>query len=230
MCACTALPGESDSAGRLRHRVRRHHRAAAGAARRGLGRGRAPSRARDQEPADADPAVGRAHAPQVLKADERGEAQMLDRATHTIIQQVEAMKEMVNAFSEYARTPEHGGDALRPERADRRGQRAVSRDPRAAASDQARARSSPTADRGRPRDACGRCCTICCPTRSRRLEHQPEAQVADRDAAGRTAGTPSSPRSTSRTTGRASEPTSCTGVRPVRDDASRRARVSGSRS
>jgi PAS domain S-box-containing protein len=31
---------------------------------------------------------------------------LLDRATHTIIQQVEAMKEMVNAFSQYARTPD----------------------------------------------------------------------------------------------------------------------------
>jgi PAS domain S-box-containing protein len=36
---------------------------------------------------------------------EVGEAELLDRATHTIIQQVEAMKQMVNAFSEYARTP-----------------------------------------------------------------------------------------------------------------------------
>ena len=34
-----------------------------------------------------------------------GETDLLDRATHTIIQQVEAMKQMVNAFSEYARTP-----------------------------------------------------------------------------------------------------------------------------
>ena len=34
-----------------------------------------------------------------------GEIDLLDRATHTIIQQVEAMKQMVNAFSEYARTP-----------------------------------------------------------------------------------------------------------------------------
>jgi PAS domain S-box-containing protein len=33
------------------------------------------------------------------------EIDLLDRATHTIIQQVEAMKQMVNAFSEYARTP-----------------------------------------------------------------------------------------------------------------------------
>jgi two-component system, NtrC family, nitrogen regulation sensor histidine kinase NtrY len=36
---------------------------------------------------------------------EGGEAELLDKATHTIIQQVEAMKQMVNAFSEYARTP-----------------------------------------------------------------------------------------------------------------------------
>jgi PAS domain S-box-containing protein len=39
-----------------------------------------------------------------LRSDS-GEGELLDRATHTIIQQVEAMKEMVNAFSEYARTP-----------------------------------------------------------------------------------------------------------------------------
>jgi two-component system, NtrC family, nitrogen regulation sensor histidine kinase NtrY len=31
---------------------------------------------------------------------------VLERATHTIVQQVEAMKEMVNAFSEYARAPD----------------------------------------------------------------------------------------------------------------------------
>lgn len=33
------------------------------------------------------------------------DARMLDRSTETIVQQVEAMKEMVNAFSEYARAP-----------------------------------------------------------------------------------------------------------------------------
>ncbi|MGD9843452.1 MAG: ATP-binding protein, partial [Steroidobacteraceae bacterium] len=33
------------------------------------------------------------------------DAQLLDRATHTIVQQVDAMKDMVNAFSQYARTP-----------------------------------------------------------------------------------------------------------------------------
>ena len=39
------------------------------------------------------------------KMDEE-ESQVLDRATHTIVQQVEAMKEMVNAFSDYARAPD----------------------------------------------------------------------------------------------------------------------------
>ncbi|MEO0577322.1 MAG: ATP-binding protein, partial [Pseudomonadota bacterium] len=34
------------------------------------------------------------------------EAEVLDRATHTIVQQVESMKSMVNAFSEYARAPD----------------------------------------------------------------------------------------------------------------------------
>ena len=32
--------------------------------------------------------------------------EILDRATHTIVQQVESMKEMVNAFSQYARAPD----------------------------------------------------------------------------------------------------------------------------
>ncbi len=38
----------------------------------------------------------------ILSADE---GQLLDRSTHTIIQQVEAMEEMVRAFSDYAYTP-----------------------------------------------------------------------------------------------------------------------------
>ena len=41
-----------------------------------------------------------------LASMEEEEAQILDRATHTIVQQVEAMKEMVNAFSDYARAPD----------------------------------------------------------------------------------------------------------------------------
>jgi nitrogen fixation/metabolism regulation signal transduction histidine kinase len=38
--------------------------------------------------------------------EDLADPELLDRATYTIIQQVEAMKEMVNAFSEYARTPD----------------------------------------------------------------------------------------------------------------------------
>jgi nitrogen fixation/metabolism regulation signal transduction histidine kinase len=41
-----------------------------------------------------------------LKSMDRADAEVLDRATHTIVQQVEAMKEMVNAFSDYARAPD----------------------------------------------------------------------------------------------------------------------------
>ncbi len=40
-----------------------------------------------------------------LKRMSPEDAEVLNRLTHTIIQQVEVMKEMVNAFSEYARTP-----------------------------------------------------------------------------------------------------------------------------
>ena len=48
---------------------------------------------------------------------ESGDAELLDRATHTIIQQVEAMKQMVNAFSEYARTPRMEITRVRRQRA-----------------------------------------------------------------------------------------------------------------
>ena len=41
-----------------------------------------------------------------LNTMDEEEAKVLDRATHTIVQQVEAMKEMVNAFSDYARAPD----------------------------------------------------------------------------------------------------------------------------
>jgi nitrogen fixation/metabolism regulation signal transduction histidine kinase len=41
----------------------------------------------------------------ILGSVNESDARILERATHTIVQQVEAMKEMVNAFSEYARAP-----------------------------------------------------------------------------------------------------------------------------
>jgi len=40
-----------------------------------------------------------------LSRMDAAEAEVLDRATHTIVNQVDAMKKMVNAFSEYARAP-----------------------------------------------------------------------------------------------------------------------------
>jgi nitrogen fixation/metabolism regulation signal transduction histidine kinase len=42
----------------------------------------------------------------VLGSVAPAEAEVVDRATHTIVQQVEAMRDMVNAFSDYARVPE----------------------------------------------------------------------------------------------------------------------------
>ncbi|HLA75436.1 MAG TPA: HAMP domain-containing protein, partial [Gammaproteobacteria bacterium] len=41
-----------------------------------------------------------------LKTMNEQDAEVLDRSTHTIVQQVEVMKDMVNAFAEYARNPQ----------------------------------------------------------------------------------------------------------------------------
>lgn len=41
-----------------------------------------------------------------LATMDKADAELLDRSTHTIVQQVEAMKNMVNAFSDYARAPQ----------------------------------------------------------------------------------------------------------------------------
>ena len=41
-----------------------------------------------------------------LAGEPTDDTELLDRATHTIVQQVAAMRDMVNAFSEYARAPE----------------------------------------------------------------------------------------------------------------------------
>jgi len=45
--------------------------------------------------------IRRRYLPSMAQED----GQVLDRSTHTIVQQVEAMRDMVNAFSEYARAP-----------------------------------------------------------------------------------------------------------------------------
>ncbi len=47
-----------------------------------------------------------------LDTMDEASAEVLDRSTHTIVQQVEAMKAMVDAFSEYARAPQMKLEAL----------------------------------------------------------------------------------------------------------------------
>ncbi len=50
-----------------------------------------------------------------LKDMPKEDAAVLDRATHTIVQQVEAMKSMVNDFSEYARPPQMELKPIKPD-------------------------------------------------------------------------------------------------------------------
>jgi PAS domain-containing protein len=85
--------------------VRRHHRGGLGAALGRLERGRAPPGARDQEPADAHPAVGRALQHKLEAKLEGLDQAMLVRSVGTIVNQVQAMKTLVNEFRDYARLP-----------------------------------------------------------------------------------------------------------------------------
>jgi nitrogen fixation/metabolism regulation signal transduction histidine kinase len=75
------------------------------AQRRRLGRGGAPAGARDQEPADADPAVGRAAAAQARAKLAGADQSLLLRSVATIVSQVQAMQQLVNEFRDYARLP-----------------------------------------------------------------------------------------------------------------------------
>ena len=91
---------------RLRRGVRRRHPAHPGAARHGLGRSGAAPRARDQESAHADPAFGRAAGDEARRAPVRARTpRCCRRSTETIVNQVAALKAMVDDFSEYARMP-----------------------------------------------------------------------------------------------------------------------------
>jgi two-component system nitrogen regulation sensor histidine kinase NtrY len=81
-----------------RGRDRAPERAAHG----GLARGRAADRARDQEPADADPALGAAP-PQALRR--QGRRRGPEECTRTIIAQVELLKNLVSEFAHFARLP-----------------------------------------------------------------------------------------------------------------------------
>ena len=126
-------PREDDGAARRRPRHRRLVGAARRAARRRLERGRAPPRARDQEPAHAHPALGRAHRAQLprarAEATTRGAAaldavvtgggtatahgrrerervaRVVEECTATISREVAGLKAMVDEFTRFARLP-----------------------------------------------------------------------------------------------------------------------------
>jgi len=112
MCACTSLPGETGATGGfvivfddITSLLQTQRQAAWGEVARRL----AHEIKNPLTPIQLSADRLRSKLAQVLAPRE---AELLDRATHTIVQQVEAMKQMVNAFSEYARAPKIQIDAF----------------------------------------------------------------------------------------------------------------------
>ncbi|MDH4013777.1 MAG: ATP-binding protein, partial [Chromatiales bacterium] len=106
MCACTALPGEHENGGGyvvvfddITGLLQAQRDAAWGEVARRLAHEIKNPLTPIQLSAER---LRRRYLPEMV-ADE---SQILDRATHTIIHQVEAMKEMVDAFRDYARAPD----------------------------------------------------------------------------------------------------------------------------
>ncbi len=81
-----------------------------------VARSRAPDRARDQESADSDPAVGRAPQAPVPARRSDDDAALLEECTRTIISEVEDLKRLVNEFSVFARMPHLNPMPGRPQR------------------------------------------------------------------------------------------------------------------
>jgi nitrogen fixation/metabolism regulation signal transduction histidine kinase len=105
MCACTALPGEGDEAGGLvlvfddiTQLLHAQREAAWGEVARRLAH-------EIKNPLTPIQLSAERVRRRLLGSLQERDAEVLDRATHTIVQQVEAMKQMVNAFSDYARAP-----------------------------------------------------------------------------------------------------------------------------
>jgi nitrogen fixation/metabolism regulation signal transduction histidine kinase len=106
MCACTALPGEEGGASGyvlvfddITTLLQAQRDAAWGEVARRLAHEIKNPLTPIQLSAER---IRRKLLPSMGEAD----ARLLERATHTIVQQVEAMKQMVNAFSDYARAPD----------------------------------------------------------------------------------------------------------------------------
>jgi nitrogen fixation/metabolism regulation signal transduction histidine kinase len=105
-CACTTLPGDDDSA--AGYVIVFDDITALLQAQRDAAWGEVARRLAHEIKNPLTPIQLSAERLRRKYLDEMSEedGQVLDRATHTIVQQVEAMKEMVNAFSEYARAPD----------------------------------------------------------------------------------------------------------------------------
>jgi nitrogen fixation/metabolism regulation signal transduction histidine kinase len=105
MCACTPLPGEGDAPGGyvlvfddITVMLQAQREAAWGEVARRLAH-------EIKNPLTPIRLSAERMRHKLLPSMNEKDAQLLDRGTETIVQQVEAMKEMVNAFSEYARAP-----------------------------------------------------------------------------------------------------------------------------
>lgn len=108
MCACSALPGEPDEpGGAAGYVVVFDDITALIQAQRDAAWGEVARRLAHEIKNPLTPIQLSAERMRRRFLDQMSEqdAQVMERATRTIIQQVEAMKEMVNAFSEYARAP-----------------------------------------------------------------------------------------------------------------------------
>ena len=105
-CACTTLPGDDDSA--AGYVIVFDDITALLQAQRDAAWGEVARRLAHEIKNPLTPIQLSAERMRRKYLDEMSEEEglVLDRATHTIVQQVEAMKEMVNAFSEYARAPD----------------------------------------------------------------------------------------------------------------------------
>ena len=100
-----SLPGSLGSAPGALRRGRRPHPADAGPEGGGLGRGGAQARPRDQEPAHPDPALGPARCARPGSSRTPTSRGSLAECTRAIVDEVEALKNLVDEFAQFARLP-----------------------------------------------------------------------------------------------------------------------------